>query len=165
MLNFSIYVNTNKSFKCLMNYLSLFYVVLPQWSGPFILILLFTPFFLSSWCFKPTPETENCTFKNGHKEMFINACIECEGWRRHSILIFLILLFTKPNIEVSGWLYQTKTHFTHIVYQPFSRVSPPSFTLYGSYRLKLMPTLILSFLNTNMYVYMYNQESNIQNEF
>ena len=36
---------------------------------------------------------------------------------------------TKPNIEVSGWLYQTKTHFTHIVYQPFSRVSPPSFTL------------------------------------
>ena len=57
--------------------------------------------------------------------------IECEGWRRHSSLIFLILLFTKPNIEVSGWLYQTKTHFTHIIYQPFSRVSPPSFTLYG----------------------------------
>ena len=57
--------------------------------------------------------------------------IECEGWRQHSILIFLILLFTKPNIEVSGWLYQTKTHFTHIVYQPFSRVSPPSFTLYA----------------------------------
>ena len=56
--------------------------------------------------------------------------IECEGWRRHSSLIFLILLLTKPNIEVSGWLYQTKTHFTHIVYQPFSRVSPPSFTLY-----------------------------------
>ena len=45
--------------------------------------------------------------------------IECEGWRRHSSLIFLILLFSKPNIEVSGWLYQTKTHFTHIVYQPF----------------------------------------------
>ena len=42
-----------------------------------------------------------------------------------------ILLFTKPNIEVSDWLYQTKTHFTHIVYQPFSRVSPPSFTLYN----------------------------------
>ena len=58
----------------------------------------------------------------------------CEGWRRHSSLIFLILLFTKPNIEVSGWLYQTKTHFTHIVYQPFSRVSPPSFTLYRTYR-------------------------------
>ena len=57
--------------------------------------------------------------------------IECEGWRGHSSLIFLILLFTKPNIEVSGWLYQTKTHLTHIVYQPFSRVSPPSFTLYG----------------------------------
>ena len=57
--------------------------------------------------------------------------IECEGWRGHSSLIFLILLFTKPNIEVGGWLYQSKTHFTHIVYQPFSRVSPPSFTLYG----------------------------------
>ena len=64
----------------------------------------------------------------------LKACtkgIECEGWRQHSSLIFLILLFTKPNIEVSGWLYQTKTHFTHIVYQPFSRVSPQSFTLYG----------------------------------
>ena len=58
--------------------------------------------------------------------------IECEGWMQHSSLIFLILLFTKPNIEVSGWLYQTKTHFTHIIYQPFSRVSPPSFTLYAS---------------------------------
>ena len=58
-----------------------------------------------------------------------NRTIECEGWRRHSSLI-LILLFTKPNIEVSGWLHQTKTNFTHIVYQPFSRVSPPSFTLY-----------------------------------
>ena len=31
---------------------------------------------------------------------------------------------TKPNIEGSGWLYQTKTHNTHIVYQPFSRVMP-----------------------------------------
>ena len=58
------------------------------------------------------------------------STIECEGWRQHSSLIFLILLFTKPNIEVSGWLFQTKTHFTHILYQPFSRVSPPSFTLY-----------------------------------
>ena len=57
--------------------------------------------------------------------------IECEGWRRHSSLIFLIQLFTKPNIEVSGWLYQTKTHFTHIIYQPFSRMSPPLFTLYA----------------------------------
>ena len=56
--------------------------------------------------------------------------IECEEWRRHSSLIFLIPLFTKPNIEISGWLYQTKTHFTHIVFQPFSSVSPPSFTLY-----------------------------------
>ena len=49
----------------------------------------------------------------------IYAVIECVGWTRHSGLIFLILLFTKPNIEISGWLYQTKTHITHIVYQPF----------------------------------------------
>ena len=37
-----------------------------------------------------------------------------------------IMVFTKPNI-VSGWLYQTKTHITHIVYQPFSRVTPPNY--------------------------------------
>ena len=30
------------------------------------------------------------------------------------------------NIEVSGWPYQIKTHITHIVYQPFSRVKPPN---------------------------------------
>ena len=36
-------------------------------------------------------------------------------------------LFTKQNIEVSGWLCQTKTHNTHIVYQPFSRVTPPNY--------------------------------------
>ena len=53
--------------------------------------------------------------------------IECKGWRRHSSLIFLILLFSKPNIEVSGWLYETKTHITCIVYQPFSRVTPPNY--------------------------------------
>ena len=35
--------------------------------------------------------------------------IKCEGWRHHCSLIFLILQLTKPNIEVSGWLYQTKT--------------------------------------------------------
>ena len=34
--------------------------------------------------------------------------IECEGWRQHFSLIFLILLFTKPNIEVSGWLFRPK---------------------------------------------------------
>ena len=76
--------------------------------------------------------------------------IECEGWRQHSSLIFLILLFTKPNIEVSGWLYQTKTHFTHIVYQPFSRVSPPSFTLYGFYR--CLPKIPFSFLPFSMLI-------------
>ena len=81
-------------------------------------------------------------------EKYMGTIIECEGWRQHSSLIFLILLFTKPNIEVSGWLFQTKTHFTHIVYQPFSRVLPPSFTLYGltphvsSVLLGLMPMVI-----------------------
>ena len=53
--------------------------------------------------------------------------IECEGWRHHSSLILLIPLSTKPNIEVCGWLYQTKTHITQIVYQPFSRVMPPNY--------------------------------------
>ena len=51
----------------------------------------------------------------------LSMTIECEGMRWHSILIFLMLLLTKPNIEVSGWLFQTKTHITHIVYQPFTR--------------------------------------------
>ena len=67
-------------------------------------------------------------------DLVYGGSIECEGWRQHSSLIFLILLFTKPNIELSGWLYQTKTHFTHIVYHPFSRVSPRSFTLYDGRR-------------------------------
>ena len=70
-------------------------------------------------------------YHNSTKTRPSDMFIECEGWRQYSSLIFLILLFTKPNIEVSGWLYLTKTHFTHIVYQYFSRVSPPSFTLYG----------------------------------
>ena len=63
--------------------------------------------------------------------IYKDITIECEEWRWHSSLILLILLFTKSNIEVSGWLYQTKIHFTHFVYQPFLRVLPPSFTLYG----------------------------------
>ena len=49
--------------------------------------------------------------------------IECVGWRRHSSLIFLILLFTKPNIEASGWLYHTKNTY----HSPFSRVTPPNY--------------------------------------
>ena len=38
-----------------------------------------------------------------------NSCSWCslKHWRRHSSLIFLVLLFTKPNIELSGWLYKT----------------------------------------------------------
>ena len=59
-------------------------------------------------------------YRNLELSIVKHTPIECEGWRRHSSLIFLILLFTNPNIEVSGWLYQTKTHFTDIVYQPFS---------------------------------------------
>ena len=65
---------------------------------------------------------------------------------RHSSLIFLILLFTEPNIEVSGWLYQTKTHFTHIVYQPFSGVSPPSFRLYGLMSILVWPSQQFTFM-------------------
>ena len=53
--------------------------------------------------------------------------IECVEWRRHSSLIFLIILFTKPNIEGSGWLHPTQTHITHIVFKPFSRVMPPNY--------------------------------------
>ena len=75
-----------------------------------------------------------------------NQSIECEGWRRHSSLIFLILLFTKPNIEVSGWQIQTKTHFTHIVYQPFSKVSPPSFSLYDCNRLFIFLLFLSKFI-------------------
>ena len=109
---------------------------------------LFKPFYYSSSFMKPRYSLSirtgyfkadfmnNGFFKNLH--CFLDAIaylirgmsIEFEGWRQHSSLIFLILLFTKPIIEVSGWLYWTKTHFTHIVNQLFSRVSPPSFTLY-----------------------------------
>ena len=49
--------------------------------------------------------------------------IECEGWRGHSSLIFLILLITKPNIEVSGWLCQIKIHFTNIFIKNVIKVS------------------------------------------
>ena len=61
--------------------------------------------------------------------------IERVGWRRHSSLVFLILLFTKPNIEASGWLYHTKN--TH--HSPFSRVTPPNY-------IALSPRLRLSFV-------------------
>ena len=53
-----------------------------------------------------------------HNKLLL-VTIECVGWRHHTSLIFLILLFTKPNKEVSGWLHQTKTHIIHIVYQHF----------------------------------------------
>ena len=44
-----------------------------------------------------------------------------------SIQSDLTLLFTKPNTEGSGRLYQTKTQITHIVYQPLPRVTPPNY--------------------------------------
>ena len=34
--------------------------------------------------------------------------IECEGWRQHFSLIFLILLFAKPNIEVVAGYFRPK---------------------------------------------------------
>ena len=74
----------------------------------------------------PPPHTPNTPFSS-HP-----FCISMILWTHRvcrmeaSLLIFLILLLTKPNIEVNGWLYQTKTNITHIVYQPFSRVMPPN---------------------------------------
>ena len=53
--------------------------------------------------------------------------IECEGWRQHSSIIFLILLFTKPNIKVSGWLYQNKKNITHIFYPKNYLVIHPNY--------------------------------------
>ena len=38
-------------------------------------------------------------------------------------MIFLILLFIKPNIEVSGLLYQSKTDIT----ESFLRETPPNY--------------------------------------
>ena len=38
-----------------------------------------------------------------------------------------MLLFTKPNIEVSSWLFQSKTHINPIVYQSNSRVKLPNY--------------------------------------
>ena len=53
-----------------------------------------------------------------------NQPIESVGWRWRPNFsqFFLILLFTKPNIKVSGRLNQTKTHITHILYQPNLKV-------------------------------------------
>ena len=66
-------------------------------------------------------------------------------------MMFLILLFTKPIIEGSGWLYKTKSHITHIIYQPFSKVTPPNYiALTGelfhskTYTVKLIKKAILS---------------------
>ena len=42
--------------------------------------------------------------RENNRERVGGQTIECEIWRRHSSLIFLMLVFTKPNIKVSGWL-------------------------------------------------------------
>ena len=55
-------------------------------------------------------------------EILSNFCMECVGWRLHSSLMFLMLLFTKPNSEVSGWLYQTKIQIAQIVYRSNKKV-------------------------------------------
>ena len=79
------------------------------------------------------------------KSVLRGPCIECVEWRRHSSLIFLILLFTKPNVE-----YQTKTHITHIVYKTFSRVTPPNYIALGpwcswkTWRLKIWTCKIIT---------------------
>ena len=69
-----------------------------------------------------------------HLTQNIAMTIEHERWRWRSSLILLILLFTKPNIKVSGWLYHTKTHITHIVCQPFSKVTPLYFLDWNKYK-------------------------------
>ena len=48
--------------------------------------------------------------------------------RRNTLkLIFLIYGSAKPNIEVSGWLYQTKINLTHTAYQENYQNTPPYF--------------------------------------
>ena len=42
------------------------------------------------------------------------SCIMCEGWRRHSILIFLKLLFNKPNVEVFRPKHTSLTLFINL---------------------------------------------------
>ena len=79
---------------------------------------------MAPWCYPYFWTQPQKIYVTESKLWFFGGYV-CVGWRPNSILIFLILLFTKPNIEVSGWLYQTKTHITHHVYQPFSRVEVP----------------------------------------
>ena len=59
--------------------------------------------------------------------------IECKGWRRHSSLIFLLLLFTKPYLEVSGWLFQTNTLHSHSLSSFFKSVASILHTLWYRY--------------------------------
>ena len=55
--------------------------------------------------------------------------------------------------SLSGWLHQTKTHIIHIVYQPFSRVTPPNYIALvkiSSYYNYLHEAFFSCSANTNM---------------
>ena len=61
--------------------------------------------------------------------------------RKHTrISDFLIFLSTKPKIKVSDWLFQSKIHITHIVYQENYQNIPPYFKSISVWQ-------IFSFLN------------------
>ena len=52
--------------------------------------------------------------------------------RRYTLkLIFLIYDSTKPNIKLSCWIYQTKTHITHIFIKKKYQSIPPYFMSLG----------------------------------
>ena len=54
------------------------------------------------------------------------------GVRRDSFkLIFLIRGSTKPNIEVGGWLNQTKIRITHIAFSKNYQRIPPYYMALG----------------------------------
>jgi len=55
--------------------------------------------------------------------------IEGVGWRHGTNLILSMLPSTKPNIEVSNWIYQTKIQITHIAYQESFQSIPPFYTI------------------------------------
>ena len=48
-----------------------------------------------------------------------------------------------------SWLYQTKTHITHIVYQPLSRVTSPNYFALGV-RVRELEFLIVNVLSATI---------------
>ena len=65
---------------------------------------------------------KNCTKQTPTLYIFMGGMSCLCSWKK---------LISPKKPTVSGWPFKTKTYIAHIVYQPFSRVSPPSFTLYG----------------------------------